>query len=136
MPTRTSISTALACAAVIGAGVLAALTAPASADKRQVTIRLANGQVITVTVDVPPGTPLSEIEIPGLLGPARRRSSSRAGRARAGEPAPAPGAGQEQAKGGDDKSPARSPRTARPATRRRNGGRPDGAEIGRPSTGG
>jgi murein DD-endopeptidase MepM/ murein hydrolase activator NlpD len=40
------------------------LTAGASAEQRTVTVRLANGSLTTVTVDVPPGTPLSDIQLP------------------------------------------------------------------------
>jgi murein DD-endopeptidase MepM/ murein hydrolase activator NlpD len=48
---------------------LAALpTASASADSRTLLVTLLGGQQITVTVDVPPGTPLDQIQIPGVSG--------------------------------------------------------------------
>ena len=63
-------------------------------------MRLVTGEVVTITVDVPPGTPLSEIEVPGVIvnepaqpaepaptPPTPRRSPS---------PPPAPRGGNEQ----------------------------------------
>jgi hypothetical protein len=46
-----------------GAAVL-----PASAEQRNLVVTLATGETIPVTVDVPPGTPLSDIKIPGITG--------------------------------------------------------------------
>lgn len=51
-------------AAALAASALAALTLPASAELRTVTVRLADGTLTTVTVDVAPGTPLQDIPIP------------------------------------------------------------------------
>ncbi|MBI5106786.1 MAG: lytic murein transglycosylase [Solirubrobacterales bacterium] len=42
---------------------------PASAQLRTITVTLATGQQVTVQVDVPPGTPLDQIPIPGVSGP-------------------------------------------------------------------
>jgi hypothetical protein len=39
---------------------------PASAEPRLVTVTLLGGQTMTVTVDVPPGTPINQIHIPGV----------------------------------------------------------------------
>jgi transglycosylase-like protein with SLT domain/peptidase M23-like protein len=61
---RRLLAGALAFAAVsvgIGASVM-----PASADQRTLIVTLATGQQITVTVDVPPGTPVDQIKIPGV----------------------------------------------------------------------
>jgi hypothetical protein len=55
---------ALALAAVsvgIGTSVM-----PASADQRTLVVTLVTGQTVTVTVDVPPGTPVDQIKIPGI----------------------------------------------------------------------
>jgi transglycosylase-like protein with SLT domain/peptidase M23-like protein len=52
------LSAALAAAAVAG------LTVPANAELRTVTVQLADGSTTTVTVDVPPGTPLDQVQIP------------------------------------------------------------------------
>jgi hypothetical protein len=52
-------------AAALAAGALAGLTSGASAEQRTVTVRLADGTLTSVTVDVPPGTPLSDIQLPG-----------------------------------------------------------------------
>src|SRR5689334_7967991 len=40
----------------------------ASADPRTLLVTLVGGQQLTVTVDVPPGTPVSQISIPGVTG--------------------------------------------------------------------
>jgi len=59
---------ALASALLIAAG-FAALTNSASAVQRTITVQLADGQVITITVDIPPGTPLDQIQLPGEVVP-------------------------------------------------------------------
>ena len=41
---------------------------PASAELHSVTVVLITGERIEVTVDVPPGTPASQIQIPGITG--------------------------------------------------------------------
>jgi Transglycosylase SLT domain/Peptidase family M23 len=42
---------------------------PASADQRTFTVTLVTGQVMTVTLDVAPGTPLDQIHVPGVSTP-------------------------------------------------------------------
>jgi hypothetical protein len=44
---------------------LTAFTVPAAAEKRTVYVKLATGKVVPVTVDVPPGTPVDKIPLPG-----------------------------------------------------------------------
>jgi hypothetical protein len=56
-------------AAVAVLAALTALTLPAAAETRVLTVKLVTGEVITVTVDAPPGTPASEIPLPPDLGP-------------------------------------------------------------------
>jgi murein DD-endopeptidase MepM/ murein hydrolase activator NlpD len=57
-------------AVVFGAGLGAsALPGSAGADPRTLVVTLATGQTITVTVDVPPGTPVDQIKIPGVSTP-------------------------------------------------------------------
>ena len=56
-------------AAVAVLAALTALTLPAAAETRVLTVKLATGEVITVTVDAPPGTPASEIPLPPDIGP-------------------------------------------------------------------
>ena len=57
--------------ALLAAGLvlvaLVAFTSTATAEKRSFQVRLADGSVVTVTVDVPPGTPVDEIPLPGEL---------------------------------------------------------------------
>src|SRR3954454_5939819 len=56
-------------AGVLIAAGMAAFTLPASAEKKTVYVQLATGQVVPVTVDVPPGTPLNQIQLPGPVVP-------------------------------------------------------------------
>jgi hypothetical protein len=42
---------------------------PASADQRTFAVTLVTGQVMTVTLDVPPGTPLDQVHVPGVSVP-------------------------------------------------------------------
>src|SRR5881409_2848799 len=51
-------------AAALSLAALVGLTSGASAEQRTVTVRLADGSLTTVTVDVPPGTPLEDIQLP------------------------------------------------------------------------
>ncbi len=56
---------ALVCLAVVLASSVS-LTMPASAEVRQFTVRMGDGTVVTVAVDVPPGTPIDQIDLPGV----------------------------------------------------------------------
>jgi murein DD-endopeptidase MepM/ murein hydrolase activator NlpD len=65
MTTRRSLCIALTAAALY-AGVL---VSAASAELHRVRVTLVTGQQLTLTVDVPPGTPVSQVQIPGLPAP-------------------------------------------------------------------
>jgi murein DD-endopeptidase MepM/ murein hydrolase activator NlpD len=52
-------------AATAGLGVAAI---PASAELHSVTVVLITGQRVEVQVDIPPGTPVSQLQIPGITG--------------------------------------------------------------------
>jgi hypothetical protein len=56
-------------AGVLMAAGLAAFTLPASAEKKTVYVQLVTGEVVPVTVDVPPGTDLNQIQLPGPIVP-------------------------------------------------------------------
>jgi hypothetical protein len=58
----------LATAGLLLAGFGAA-TMPASAEQRTLLVTLLGGSQVTVTVDVPPGTPTDQIKIPGVTAP-------------------------------------------------------------------
>jgi transglycosylase-like protein with SLT domain/peptidase M23-like protein len=45
------------------------LVTSASAELRQVRVTLVTGQTLTMTIDVPPGTPVQQVQIPGLPAP-------------------------------------------------------------------
>jgi hypothetical protein len=60
------LAAALVAATVVGLTVPAT---PAQAELRTVTVQLADGSTTTVTVDVPPGTPLDQVQIPPLPTP-------------------------------------------------------------------
>ena len=78
----------LATAGVFTAGFGAAVF-PASAELRTLTITLLGGAQVKVTVDVPPGTPLDKIALPGITTPVIGIADSGAAPA-APAPAPAP----------------------------------------------
>jgi Transglycosylase SLT domain/Peptidase family M23 len=59
-----SVVAAVACALAYGTVAL-----PASAELRTFKITLVGGGTVTVTVDVPPGTPADAINFPGVTGP-------------------------------------------------------------------
>jgi murein DD-endopeptidase MepM/ murein hydrolase activator NlpD len=61
--------TILALAALLSAAALAAFTLPASAVKRTIYVKLPSGQVVPVTVDVPDGTPVGDVALPGVPVP-------------------------------------------------------------------
>jgi hypothetical protein len=63
------LSHTLLCAGVALVAALTGFTVAASAESRVLTVKLVSGEIVTVTVDVPPGTPLSEIQLPADLGP-------------------------------------------------------------------
>ncbi len=65
MNSRKLLGIALAATALY-AGVL---VASASAELHRVQVTLVTGQVLTVTVDVPAGTPVQQVQIPGLPAP-------------------------------------------------------------------
>jgi Transglycosylase SLT domain/Peptidase family M23 len=58
------LATAGVALAALGPG-----TKTASAEQRTLLVTLLGGQQITVTVDVPPGTPIDQIKIPGVTTP-------------------------------------------------------------------
>jgi hypothetical protein len=59
----------LLAAGVLALAMLAAFTLPASAEQRTVYVKLATGQVVAVTVEVPDGTSLDQIQLPGTPVP-------------------------------------------------------------------
>jgi hypothetical protein len=57
--------TLLLAAGLLAVAALTALTFPAIAQTQTVYVRLATGEVVPVTVDVPPGATLDDIQLPG-----------------------------------------------------------------------
>jgi Transglycosylase SLT domain len=109
-------------AGVLAAAMLAAFTIPASAEKRTVYVRLATGQVVAVTVDVPPGTPLNDIELPGVPvppgtptqpPPEEPAPKPPASTAPEREPEPESGGGREQERTGSRRRVRRKRKKAR-----------------------
>jgi transglycosylase-like protein with SLT domain/peptidase M23-like protein len=64
---KTRLLTILLSAGTLVMASLTAFTIPAEAKSQTVTVRLPNGQVVTVTVDVPEGQSLSDIKLPGTI---------------------------------------------------------------------
>ncbi|MGI9093975.1 MAG: lytic murein transglycosylase [Thermoleophilaceae bacterium] len=104
----------LLCAGLAAVAALTALTMPATAEPRTITVRLITGEVVTITVDVPTGAELGEL-LPGEVVPPGTPSEpppapepQPTAPAPAPSPAPAPGSGTEQRRGGD-RTPAERP---------------------------
>src|SRR6185503_9420303 len=64
---RKRVYTLLLTAGLLAAAALTALTYPALAQTQTVYVRLASGEVVPVTVDVPPGATLDDIQLPGTV---------------------------------------------------------------------
>jgi hypothetical protein len=64
------VVTLLLAAGLLVAAALTALTFPAAAQTQTVYVQLPSGEVVPVTVDVPPGSTLDDIQLPGTPVPA------------------------------------------------------------------
>jgi hypothetical protein len=97
---KTRRLTILLVAGVFALAGLTAFTIPANAQSETVTVRLPSGQIVQVTVDVPPGGSLEDIKLPGTLvkktktaqaeNPAPEPQQTETETAPAPAPAPAP----------------------------------------------
>ena len=67
---RKRVFTLLLAAGLLAAAAFTALTFPAAAQTQTVYVKLATGEVVPVTVDVPPGSTLDDIQLPGAPVPA------------------------------------------------------------------
>jgi hypothetical protein len=65
---KAKLMTGLLAAGAVAGGFGSAVL-PAGATPRTVEVTLLGGQVVTLTIDVPPGTPLDQIQIPGIKLP-------------------------------------------------------------------
>jgi hypothetical protein len=79
----------LATAGTFSAGFGAAVL-PASAEQRTLRVTLLGGQSIVVNVDVPPGTPLDQIQIPGVSLPILKIEDLSGPATQPAQPPPAP----------------------------------------------
>jgi hypothetical protein len=67
---KTRLLTILFAAAVLVAATFTAFSIPAAAQTQTVPVRLPSGEIVQVTVDVPPGSTLEDIQLPGTpVGP-------------------------------------------------------------------
>ncbi|HEX6583253.1 MAG TPA: lytic murein transglycosylase [Thermoleophilaceae bacterium] len=64
------VITLLLAAGLLAVAALTALSLPAAAQTQTVYVKLADGSVVPVTVDVPPGSSLDDIQLPGAPVPA------------------------------------------------------------------
>jgi hypothetical protein len=64
---KTRLLTILLAAGVLVVAGLTAFTFPAAAQSQTVTVQLPTGEIVEVTVDVPPGGSLADIKLPGTL---------------------------------------------------------------------
>jgi hypothetical protein len=67
---KTRVITLLLAAGLLAVAALTALSIPAAAQTQTVYVKLADGSVVPVTVDVPPGSSLDDIQLPGTPVPA------------------------------------------------------------------
>ena len=72
---KTRRLTILLLAGVLAAAVLTAFSTAASAQSETVAVQLPSGEIVNVTVDVPPGGSLDDIKLPGTI--VKRDSTSR-----------------------------------------------------------
>ena len=66
---KTRVITLLLAAGLLAVAGLTALSIPAAAQTQTVYVRLADGSVVPVQVDVPPGSSLDDIQLPGTPVP-------------------------------------------------------------------
>jgi len=92
---KRKLLTGLSTAAVITAGFGSAVL-PASADPRTFQVTLLGGAVITVSLDVPPGTPVDQVKVPGVDLPVIAITEVTAPAPAPAEPAPTAPATAEQ----------------------------------------
>jgi Transglycosylase SLT domain len=125
---KTRLLQVLLAAAVLAAAVFAGITVPASAQQQTVYVQLANGEVVPVTVDVPPGTSLDDIQLPGTpvqppAAPGVPGADAPADQPTTPTPDPTPTTpgGRPQAPSGDD-TPARKPGRRKKGRRESTGG--------------
>jgi hypothetical protein len=102
---KTRRLTVLLVAGVLAAASLTAFSTAANAQSETVTVRLPSGEVVQVTVDVPPGGSLEDIKLPGTI--VKRSASETAQAEQPAEttqtettPAPPPQPGPPSAGGG------------------------------------
>jgi hypothetical protein len=100
----------LATAGLLLAGFGAA-TMPASAEQRTLLVTLVGGAQVTVTVDVAPGTPTDQIQIPGVSAPIASVQDITPA-----QPAPAPSPSQPPVQVQVDPNGGQSDSTPAPAT--------------------
>jgi hypothetical protein len=67
---KTRVITLLLAAGLLAVAALTALSIPAAAQTQTVYVKLADGSVVPVQVDVPPGSSLDDIQLPGTPVPA------------------------------------------------------------------
>jgi murein DD-endopeptidase MepM/ murein hydrolase activator NlpD len=93
---HTRVVRILLAAGVLSLAIFSALTFSASAQEQTVYVQLANGQVVPVTVDIPPGASLNDIQLPGTpvappttpTAPSAPGGSDKPGAPKADEPTP------------------------------------------------
>jgi Transglycosylase SLT domain len=66
---KTRLLTFLVAGGVVLVAALTTLTIPALGEPQQVWVRLPSGEIVQVTVDVPPGSTLEDVQLPGELVP-------------------------------------------------------------------
>ena len=100
---------------ILGAGVaaidLTSLASSAGAEQRAITVTLLDGKLLTLTVDVPPGTPLDQIRLPQIDSPILRVQDRGPLLPPPVAPQPGPTTDGRPAKHADHRRRARRPKT-------------------------
>ena len=88
---KTRLLTILLAAGALAAAGLTAFSIPAAAQSQTVSVRLPSGEVVQVTVEVPPGGTIADVKLPGTIVDQPQTAQAQVpAPAPAPEPAPAP----------------------------------------------
>jgi hypothetical protein len=110
---KTRLLTILLAAGSLAAAIFTAFSFPASAQTQTVPVQLPSGEIVDVTVDVPPGTSVNDIQLPGTpvqtpTTPTTPTTPAPEPKPEETTPAPAPEPGPPSAGGGSPQGQSNS----------------------------
>jgi Transglycosylase SLT domain len=115
---KTRLLTFLVAVGVVLVAALTALTMPAFADPEKVWVRLPSGEIVQITVDVPPGSTIQDVQLPGEIVPPPKTAQETIETAPAPPPTettPAPPQQPEQPAPKPETTPKAAPKPEKPA---------------------